>query len=53
MTDGLNNIINGFFAESVMNGVTDESWNAYLNDLETYGYDYYIDFNNKRAHNEL
>ena len=36
MTDGLYNIIKGFFAESVMNGITDESWNAYLNDLETY-----------------
>lgn len=53
MTDGLYNIIKGFFAESVMNGITDESWNAYLNDLETYGYDYYIDFYNKKAHNEL
>lgn len=53
MTDGLDKIIKGFFAESVMNGITDESWNAYLNDLETYGYDYYIDFYNRKAHNEL
>lgn len=52
-TDGLFNVIKGFFAESVMRGVTDESWNAYLADLETYGYDYYLDFYNKLAHNEL
>ena len=52
-TDGLFNVIKGFFAESVMRGVTDESWNSYLADLETYGYDYYLDFYNKLAHNEL
>ena len=53
-TDGLYNIINGFFADAVMKkGVTDESWNSYLADLENYGYNYYVDFYNKLAHNEL
>lgn len=51
MTDGLKNVIKGFFAESVMNGVTDESWAAFQDNLKTYGYDYYIEFWNKAAHN--
>ena len=53
MTDGLVEVIRGFCASSVMNGVTDESWNNYLNDLKTYNYDFYIDFYNKLYHNEL
>lgn len=53
MIDGLYDVIDGFCASSIMNGVTDESWNSYLNDLQTYNYDYYIEFNNKRMHNEL
>ena len=52
-TDGLYNIINGFFSDAIMKGVTDESWNSYLADLENYGYNYYVDFYNKLAHNEL
>ena len=53
MTDGLYEVIRGFCATSVMNGVTDESWNSYLNDLTTYNYDYYVDFYNRLFHNEL
>lgn len=53
MTDGLKDLINGFVAESVINGVTDESWEAFKADLNRYGYDFYIDFYNKLCHNEL
>lgn len=53
MTDGLYEVIRGYCATSVMNGVTDENWNSYLNDLTTYNYDYYVDFYNKLYHNEL
>ena len=53
MTDSLYEVIRGFCATSVMNGVTDESWNSYLNDLTTYNYDYYVDFYNRLFHNEL
>ena len=53
MTDGLYDAIRGFCATSIMNGVTDESWNAYLSDLKAYNYEYYIDFQNKRYQNEL
>ena len=48
MCDGLDTVINAFVAESIINGVTDESWNAYLAQLETYNYSYYIDFFNDK-----
>ena len=47
MTDGLSEYINGFCAESILNGVTDESWNAYLNGLETYNYSYLVEYYDK------
>lgn len=33
--------------------VTDESWNAYLKQLEQYNYDYYIEFFNNKLHNSF
>lgn len=43
-TDGLNNVIIAYAADAIMNGVTDESWENYLADLSTYGYDFYIEW---------
>ncbi len=53
MTDGLTAMIQEFVAQSVKNGVTDDAWNKYLNDLNTYGYEYYVDFFNAKYHHEL
>lgn len=53
MCDGLPNIINAFVSSSILNGVTDESWNAYLAQLEQYNYDYYIEFFNNKLHNNF
>lgn len=50
MTDGLSAMIKEFVAQSVKNGVTDDSWNQYLNDLNTYGYDFYVEFFNTKYH---
>ena len=47
MTDGLSDFINGFCAESLLNGVTDESWEAYLTGLEAHNYGYLIDYYDK------
>lgn len=53
MCDGLGTIINAFVAESILNGVTDESWNDYLAQLQAYNYDYYIEFYNAKLHGDL
>lgn len=53
MTDGLTAMIQEFVAQSVKSGVTDESWNKYLNDLNTYGYEYYVEFFNAKYNREL
>ena len=44
MTEGLETAIKAFMASSVMDGVTDESWNAFVASLDSLGYDYYIQF---------
>jgi putative aldouronate transport system substrate-binding protein len=44
-TEGLLDYINTFTANSIINGVTDASWNEYLKQLETYNYPYYIQWN--------
>lgn len=53
MTDGLSTYVNGFAAEAVLNGITDESWNAYLNGLETYNYNYYVEYYDKLLNGTL
>lgn len=51
MCDGLANIINGYVSSSILNGVTDDNWNAYLAKLDQYNYDYYLEFFNNKLHN--
>lgn len=41
-TDGLLDYIDSFVASSILNGVTDDTWNAYLSQLSVYGYDFYL-----------
>mgnify|MGYP001000944386 CR=1 FL=1 len=53
MCDGLSTVINAFVSESILHGVTDESWNAYLKQLEQYNYDYYIEFFNNKLHSSF
>lgn len=43
-TDGLEDYINAFAAKSILEGVTDETWNAYLKELDRYGYPEYLDW---------
>lgn len=50
MTDGLTSMIQEFVAQSVKSGVTDDSWNQYINNLSTYGYEFYVDFFNTKYH---
>ncbi len=44
MTEGLEDAIKAFVASSIMDGVTDDSWNAFIASLNTLGYDYYLQF---------
>ena len=46
--EGLEDYINSFMSKSIMEGVTDQSWEEYVNQLEQYNYDYYIDFYQKK-----
>ena len=46
-TDGLEDYIDSFVASSLVNGVTDETWNAHLASLDAYGYDFYIEWYQK------
>ena len=41
-TDGLLTYIDSFVAASILEGVTDASWNEYLAQLSVYGYDFYL-----------
>ena len=46
-------MIDNFISTSIMDGITDESWNAYLKDLETYGYYDWIEWYQKSLDGEL
>ena len=46
--EGLVDAINAFAADSILNGVTDESWDAYLKTLDSLNYDYYLEFYQKK-----
>ncbi len=41
-TDGMFAYVDAFVADSILNGVTDASWDAYVSGLETHGYSFYI-----------
>jgi hypothetical protein len=43
-TEGLVDYINAFAANSIMNGVTDESWGAHIAELNRFNYDWYVQF---------
>lgn len=45
--EGLLDYVNNFVAEAILNGVTDDSWETYLKQLDNYNYDYYIEYNQK------
>lgn len=45
--EGLEDYVNSFAAEAIQNGVTDDSWNTYLETLKEYNYDYYIEYYQK------
>lgn len=42
-TEGMSDFIDAFRADAIINGVTDESWNAYVEELASYNYDYYLE----------
>lgn len=43
-TDGLTGYIDSFVAGALVNGLTEEEWQAHLSALEAYGYEYYIEW---------
>ena len=44
----LEDAINAYAADAILKGVTDDNWNAYLKQLDTLNYDYYIEFYQKK-----
>lgn len=44
MTEGLTDAIKAFIATSIMDGVTDDSWNAYVANINALGYEYYVQY---------
>lgn len=46
-TDGLTDYIDSFVAGALVNGVSEESWNAHLAELEAYGYEEYIQWHQR------
>lgn len=47
-TEGLGNAITGFAADAIMNGMTDESWEAFKKEVTSLNYDYYLEFFQKK-----
>ena len=45
--EGLEEYIDSFACDSILNGVTDDTWNAYLSGLDSRNYGYYIEFYQK------
>jgi len=43
-TTDLSGFIDNFIATSIVDGVTDASWNKYVEDLDKYNYGYYIQY---------
>ena len=52
-TDGLSSYIDSFVAKALVDGVTDESWEAHLSALDSYGYGFYIEWNQKYLDGQL
>lgn len=50
-TDGLIDYIETFACDSILNGVTDDSWNSYVSGLSQHGYEYYLEFQQKHMDN--
>ncbi len=46
--EGLEDYIKSFRADAIINGVTDDSWNTYLNELDSYNYDFYLEYYQKK-----
>ena len=46
--EGLEDAINAYAADAILNGVTDDNWNAYLKQLDSLNYDYYLEFYQKK-----
>ena len=42
--EGLADYIKSFRADAIINGVTDATWDAYLEELSSYNYDYYLKY---------
>lgn len=42
--EGLVDYVQSFRAEAIINGIDDSSWDAYLNELESYNYKYYLKY---------
>lgn len=42
--EGLVERIENYACDAILNGVTDDNWNAYLAELESLNYEYYIEF---------
>ena len=46
--EGLEDAINAYAATVILNGVTDDNWNAYLKQLDSLNYDSYLEFYQKK-----